>query len=52
VSKDAYLEEDKYFANCILNNKEPKVSIEDGKKAIEIVIAANKSIKIGQPVKL
>ena len=50
--KDAYLEEDKYFANCILNNKEPKVSIKDGKKAIEIVIAANKSIKTGQPVKL
>jgi myo-inositol 2-dehydrogenase/D-chiro-inositol 1-dehydrogenase/scyllo-inositol 2-dehydrogenase (NAD+) len=50
--KDAYLEEDKHFANCILNNEEPKVSIEDGKKAIEIVIAANKSIKTGQPVKL
>jgi myo-inositol 2-dehydrogenase/D-chiro-inositol 1-dehydrogenase/scyllo-inositol 2-dehydrogenase (NAD+) len=50
--KDAYLEEDKHFANCILNNEEPKVSIEDGKKAIEIVIAANKSIETGQPVKL
>jgi myo-inositol 2-dehydrogenase/D-chiro-inositol 1-dehydrogenase/scyllo-inositol 2-dehydrogenase (NAD+) len=50
--KDAYLEEDKHFANCILNNEEPKVSIEDGKKAIEIVIAANKSIKTGQPVRL
>ena len=50
--KDAYLEEDRHFANCILNNEEPKVSIEDGKKAIEIVIAANKSIKTGQPVKL
>jgi myo-inositol 2-dehydrogenase/D-chiro-inositol 1-dehydrogenase/scyllo-inositol 2-dehydrogenase (NAD+) len=50
--KDAYLEEDKYFANCILNNEEPKVSIEDGKKAIEIVIAANKSIETGQPIKL
>ena len=50
--KDAYLEEDKYFANCILNNEEPKVGIEEGKKAIEIVIAANKSIETGQPVKL
>jgi predicted dehydrogenase len=50
--KDAYLEEDKYFANCILNNEEPKVSIEDGKKAIEIVIAVNKSIETGQPIKL
>ncbi len=50
--KDAYLAEDKYFANCILNNEEPKVSIEDGKKAIEIVIAANKSIETGQPIKL
>jgi myo-inositol 2-dehydrogenase/D-chiro-inositol 1-dehydrogenase/scyllo-inositol 2-dehydrogenase (NAD+) len=50
--KDAYLEEDKHFANCILNNEEPKVGIEDGKKAIEIVIAANKSIETGQPVKL
>jgi len=50
--KDAYLEEDKHFANCILHNEEPKVNIEDGKKAIEIVIAANKSIKTGKPVKL
>jgi len=50
--KDAYLEEDKHFANCILHNEEPKVNIEDGKKAIEIVIAANKSIKTGQPVKI
>jgi len=50
--KDAYLEEDKHFANCILNNEEPKVGIEDGKKAIEIVIAANKSIKTGQAIKL
>lgn len=50
--KDAYLEEDKYFVHCILNDEEPKVGIEDGEKALEIVIAANQSIKTGQPITL
>jgi len=50
--KDAYEEGARHFVNCILTNSEPKVGIIDGKKAVEIVIAANKSIKSGKPIDL
>jgi len=50
--KDAYEEGARHFVNCILTDSEPKVGIIDGKKALEIVIAANKSIKTGQPIDL
>ncbi len=50
--KEAYLKEDKHFVECVLNNREPKVGIIDGKKAVEIVLAANESIKSGKPVAL
>jgi len=50
--KDAYLAEAKHFIDCILNDKEPQVGIVDGKKAVEIVVAGNKSIKEKRPVKL
>jgi len=50
--KDAYLAEAEHFVDCILNDKEPKVGIHDGEKAVEIVLAANKSIKEKRPVKL
>lgn len=50
--KDAYKEGARHFVNCILTDSEPKVGIIDGKKAVEIVIAANKSIKTGQPIDL
>ena len=50
--KDAYEEGARHFVNCILTDSEPKVGIIDGKKALEIVIAANKSIKSGKPIDL
>jgi len=50
--KDAYEEGARHFVNCILTDSQPKVGIIDGKKAVEIVIAANKSIKIGKPIDL
>jgi len=50
--KDAYKEGARHFVNCILTDSEPKVGIIDGKKALEIVIAANKSIKTGKPIDL
>jgi len=50
--KDAYKEGARHFVNCILTDSEPKVGIIDGKKAVEIVIAANKSIKSGKPIDL
>lgn len=43
--KDAYLEEDIAFANCILNDTQPRVTARDGKMAVMVVNAGNLSIK-------
>ncbi|MCR8633051.1 Gfo/Idh/MocA family oxidoreductase [Paenibacillus radicis (ex Xue et al. 2023)] len=50
--KDAYLAEDAHFVECILEDKEPKVTGHDGKMAVSVVNAGNKSIKEGQIVRL
>ncbi len=50
--KEAYIAEARHFVDCVLNDKEPLVGIIDGKKAVEIVIAANKSVKTRKPVRL
>ncbi len=42
--KDAYLEEDSHFIDCILNDKTPKVTGHDGKMAVKIVEVGNRSI--------
>ncbi|MEG0381852.1 MAG: Gfo/Idh/MocA family oxidoreductase [Christensenella sp.] len=42
--KDAYLKEDIGFAECILNDTEPKVTGHDGKMAVKIVEVGNQSI--------
>jgi myo-inositol 2-dehydrogenase/D-chiro-inositol 1-dehydrogenase/scyllo-inositol 2-dehydrogenase (NAD+) len=42
--KDAYLEEDNHFIDCIQNKKMPKVTGLDGKMAVKIVEAGNQSI--------
>lgn len=49
---DAYVEEDNHFIKCILEDKEPLVSGEDGKKAVEIAEACWRSVKEGRPVVL
>ncbi|GGG01634.1 Gfo/Idh/MocA family oxidoreductase [Paenibacillus abyssi] len=41
----AYLAEDTHFIECILEDKEPKVTGHDGKKAVMVVNAGNLSIK-------
>ena len=43
--KDAYLAEDQDFAACIQEGRSPAVSALDGKMAVRIVNAGNKSIK-------
>ncbi len=43
--KDAYLEEDRAFVQCILNDSQPLVTGLDGKMAVKIVNAGNQSIK-------
>lgn len=42
--KEAYLNEDRAFINCILEDAEPKVTGEDGKMAVKVVNAGNISI--------
>ena len=42
--KDAYLEEDAQFVDCILHDKKPRVTGHDGKMAVRIVEAGNRSI--------
>ena len=40
----------KHFVDCILEDKEPLVSGEDGKKAVEMVLKAYESAKLGKEV--
>lgn len=39
-----------HFAECILENKEPSVTGEDGRKALEIILAAYKASKEGKEI--
>ena len=49
---DAYKAEDEAFIQCISEKSEPKVTGLDGKQAVEVVNAGNKSIREKRPVKL
>jgi predicted dehydrogenase len=48
----AYLAEMEHFVQAVLSDGQPAVTGEDGMKALEVVVAANKSIQTGQPVKI
>ena len=50
--KEAYLAEMEHFVQAVLKDSPPAVTGEDGMKAVEVVVAANKSIQSGQPVRL
>lgn len=50
--KQAYLAEAEHFTECILTNKKPYVGGEDGRHAVEVVMAANESIRSGTRIKL
>jgi len=47
---DAYLNEDTDFVQCILSGKKPRVTGHDGKMAVKVVNAGNKSIRDKQKV--
>ena len=49
---EAYISEDRHFIECILNNKKPVVTGEDGKKVVAAVFAATNSILKGKPVNI
>jgi myo-inositol 2-dehydrogenase/D-chiro-inositol 1-dehydrogenase/scyllo-inositol 2-dehydrogenase (NAD+) len=42
--QEAYLEEDRHFVECILKDQQPRVTGNDGKMAVRIVEAGNRSI--------
>lgn len=48
--KDAYIDELRHFVDVIKRDGQPLVTGKDGKKVVEAVMAANKSIQTGQPV--
>ena len=48
----AMRKEVKYFVDCILENTEPRVTGEDGKKAVELVLKAYESAKLGKEVEI
>ena len=48
-----FVDELQYFARCVLEDREPNyISLEDARAVIEAVVAANISIKRGEPVSL
>ncbi len=49
---DAYREEDAAFVRCVLEDRQPSPSGRDGLKAVEAVVAGNRSIVTRVPVKL
>jgi predicted dehydrogenase len=49
---DAYREEDAAFVRCVLEDGTPSPSGRDGLKAVEAVVAGNRSIATGLPVRL
>ncbi len=48
----AYLAEDEHFVSCIRTGESPEVTGEDGRRALEGVLAATRSIRTGRPVSL
>lgn len=48
--KDAYLAEMEHFVECVLQDKQPRVTGVDGRKAVEMVVAVNESLRTGQPI--
>ncbi len=48
----AYIEEDRAFVRCILEDSPPRVTGRDGMMAVKVVNAGNRSIRTGTPVKL
>lgn len=49
---DAYVAEMKDFIECILQDREPRITGEDGLKALEIAVASEDSHRHGKPVKV
>jgi len=50
--KDAYLAEMEHFVSCVLGDKTPCVTGNDGLKAVEMVVSVNQALRTAAPVHL
>jgi inositol 2-dehydrogenase len=50
--KEAYLNEIRYFVECVRADRSPSPDGEDDRAALEIALAATESLKSGRPVRL
>jgi len=50
--QDAYLAEMEHFVNCIRDDTPPRVTGQDGLRAVAAVVAANESMRLGRPVQV
>ena len=48
----SYQAEVREFIECILNDEEPRVGIEDGLVSIRLALACNRSLKENRPVRM
>ncbi len=48
----AFEEEIRHFVRCVLDDREPAVSLQDARAALEMTLAAQRSAETGQPVQL
>ncbi len=48
----AYEREDRHFVDSVLEDEQPKVTLEDGRKALEVVLAANRSLRKEREVEI
>ena len=50
--KEAFLNEEKHFVDCVNKDSEPAVNEKDGKMALRISLASKKSYEMGKPIAL
>ena len=50
--QEAYAAELKHFIECLIDDRPPQVTGQDGLRAVAAVVAANESMRSGQPVKI
>jgi predicted dehydrogenase len=49
---DPYYRELRHFTDCVLTGKQPEITLDDARAAVEIAEAALKSIETGEPVEI
>lgn len=50
--REAYIREDRHLIECLIQGTKPETTIEDGKRALKVVRAANRSLVTGEVVYL